>query len=106
MTEATAAAAAPARPARAPRRSPSELTFHLDQATVAAHAAGDPDWLTADREASFGRYQSLPVEANQLYTTYVDLRTADLSDVRPWEAPATAPEASAASSPGLPDGAA
>jgi Fe-S cluster assembly protein SufB len=109
VTEATAAAAAPARPARAPRRSPSELTFNLDQATVAAHAAGGPDWLTADREASFGRYQSLPVEANQLYTTYVDLRTADLSDVRPWESPAAAPEAASdgaapAADAGLPDG--
>ncbi|HLQ47860.1 MAG TPA: SufD family Fe-S cluster assembly protein, partial [Candidatus Dormibacteraeota bacterium] len=109
MTEATPIAAGPARPARAPRRSPSELTFNLDQATVAAHAAGDPDWLTADREASFGRYQSLPVEANQLYTTYVDLRTADLSAVRPWESPASAPEAAAAGAApaadaGLPDG--
>jgi Fe-S cluster assembly scaffold protein SufB len=83
VTEATATAAAPARPARAPRRAPSELTFNLDEATVGAHATDEPDWLTADRRAAFARYQALPVETNQLYTTYVDLRTADLSAVSP-----------------------
>jgi Fe-S cluster assembly scaffold protein SufB len=82
----TATPAAPARPARAPRRVPSELSFTLDEATVAAHAATEPEWLTADRQAAFDRYQALPVEKNQLYTTYVDLRTADLAGVEPWEA--------------------
>jgi Fe-S cluster assembly scaffold protein SufB len=72
-----------ARPPRAPRRAPSELSFTLDEATVGGHAADEPDWLTADRRAAFARYQALPVETNQLYTTYVDLRTADLGAVTP-----------------------
>jgi len=102
VTDATAEpAAAPApRPARAGRRVPSELSFILDEATVAAHATTEPDWLTADRRASFARYQALPVETNQLSTTYVDLRTADLSAVRPWASPASRPEGPAAASPG------
>ncbi len=100
--EATAVPAT-ARPARAPRRSPNELTFTLDQAFVEACAAGEPEWLAADRRAAFGRYADLPIETNQLYTTYVDLRTADLSAVTPWDEPAGAP---AESSIALPDGAA
>jgi Fe-S cluster assembly scaffold protein SufB len=95
-------AAAPARPARAPRRSPSELTFTLDEAFVEGAAAGEPDWLAADRRAAFERYQALPVETNQLYTTYVDLRTADLAAVTPWEAPGAPDGPSLA----LPEGAA
>ena len=57
----------------------------------------------ADRRAAFARYRALPIEANQLYTTYVDLRTADLAAVRPWDAPASAPSGSTLA---LPDGAA
>ncbi len=95
--------AAPARPARPPRRSPNELTFTLDDAFVEAATAGEPDWLAADRRAAFERYRALPIETNQLYTTYVDLRTADLSGVTPWEEPAGE---AGSSSIGLPDGAA
>ncbi|MBA2382525.1 MAG: SufD family Fe-S cluster assembly protein, partial [Chloroflexi bacterium] len=54
-------------------------------------AVTEPDWLAADRRAAFERYRQLPIETNQLYTTYVDLRTADLSAVVPWDAPAAAP---------------
>jgi len=68
---------------RAPRRAPSELTFTLDEADVERWAAAEPEWLAADRRAAFGRYRDLPIETNQLYTTYVDLRTADLGEVRP-----------------------
>ena len=84
---------APARPARAPRRAPHELTFTLDEAFVEAAAATEPDWLAADRRAAFARYQALPIETNQLYTTYVDLRTADLAGVTPWDAVATPSDA-------------
>jgi Fe-S cluster assembly scaffold protein SufB len=100
---APAAPDAPARPARAPRRSPTELTFTLDEAFVEAAAAGEPDWLAADRRAAFERYRSLPIETNQLYTTYVDLRTADLGAVAPWSEPAGAPDETSLA---LPDGAA
>jgi Fe-S cluster assembly scaffold protein SufB len=102
-TGAPAAPDAPARPARAPRRAPNELTFILDEALVESRAGDEPDWLAADRRAAFARYGALPVETNQLYTTYVDLRTADLAGVTPWDAPAAAPEGQTLP---LPDGAA
>ena len=93
----------PVRPARAPRRSPNELTFTLDEAFVEAAAAREPAWLAADRRSAFERYQALPIETNQLYTTYVDLRTADLSAVAPWDEPAGAPDHASGA---LPEGAA
>jgi Fe-S cluster assembly scaffold protein SufB len=88
--EAAAAAPAPARPARAPRRAPNELTFALDPAFVEARAATEPEWLAADRRTAFERYRALAIETNQLYTTYVDLRTTDLAAVTPWDKPAIA----------------
>ena len=102
MTEATpeATAAPPtARSARAPRRAPNELTFTLAETYAEARAAGEPDWLAADRRAAFERYRSLPIETNQLYTTYVDLRTADLSGVTPWGEPAASPDGASAPQP-------
>ena len=92
---------AAARPSRPARRAPSDLTFTLDESFVDARAAAEPDWLAADRRAAFDRYRALPIETNQLYTTYVDLRTADLGGVRVWDTPAVA-----AADPGaaLPDG--
>ena len=111
MTDATATAAAPdpavattARSVR-PRRSPTELTFQLDPALVEAFAAGEPEWLAADRRAALERMAALPIEQNQLYTTYLDLRAADLADARPWEEPAAAPAAPTPAA-ALPDGAA
>jgi Fe-S cluster assembly protein SufB len=89
-----AASDAPVRPARAPRRAPNELTFSLDEAFVEAAAATGPDWLAADRRAAFARYRALPIETNQLYTTYVDLRTADLAGVTPWDPMASPGDAS------------
>ena len=91
-----------ARPPRAPRRAPAELSFTLDEATLSARPRGEPDWLTADRRRAFERYAALPVEGNQLYTTYVDLRSADLSAVQPWESPAARPDGEAAGPSGLP----
>ena len=87
MTEATAQAAAPARP-RATRRSPTDLTFRLDDALVERFAAAGPDWLAVDRRAALARFRAMPVESNRLYTPYVDLRAADLEAVRAYEAPA------------------
>ena len=74
---------AAARTPRAPRRSPSDLTFSLDEAVVETLAGREPNWLADDRRAALARYRELPIETNQLYTTYVDLRTADLGEVRP-----------------------
>jgi Fe-S cluster assembly scaffold protein SufB len=92
-----------ARAPRAPRRAPSELTFALDENLVEAWAADEPDWLAADRRAALARWRDLPVETNQLYTTYVDLRTADLADVRAWPEPADAPAAGAGTEVVAPD---
>jgi Fe-S cluster assembly scaffold protein SufB len=74
---------AAARTPRAPRRSPSDLTFSLDEAVVETLVGREPNWLADDRRAALARYRELPIETNQLYTTYVDLRTADLGEVRP-----------------------
>jgi Fe-S cluster assembly scaffold protein SufB len=86
---------------RAPRRAPSDLTFTLDEADVERRASTEPDWLAADRRAALSRYRALPLETNQLYTTYVDLRTADLGEVRAWESPEAAPRSRASA---VPDG--
>ena len=88
--------------ARAARRAPADLSFTLDEATVEAFAAGEPDWLAADRRAALELFTSLPSEGNQLYTPYIDLRGAALEDVRLYDEPADAPDPAAAAT--LPDG--
>jgi Fe-S cluster assembly scaffold protein SufB len=88
--------------ARAPRRAPADLSFTLDKATVEAFAAGEPDWLAADRRAALELFTSLPSEGNQLYTPYIDLRGAELEDVRLYEEAARAPADKTAGT--LPDG--
>jgi len=80
--------------ARPARRSPTELTFAPDRELLARWAATEPDWLTADRTAALVRFDELPIETNQLYTTYVDLRAADLSDVGAYETTAGEPDES------------
>jgi Fe-S cluster assembly scaffold protein SufB len=97
-TESTATTEPPARP-RPARRRPTELTFELDDRLVEAVAAAEPEWLAADRRAALAQFRALPIESNQLYTPYVDLRTADLADVRPYEQPAGAPEEGASDVP-------
>jgi len=87
------------RPPRAPRRAPSDLNFILDEADVERRAANEPDWLAADRRAALTRYRDLPLEMNQLYTTYVDLRTADLGEARAWESPDAAPRSTTSAVP-------
>ncbi len=62
-------------------------------------ATGEPDWLTADRAAAFDAFEALPAESNMLYTTYIDLRTAQLDAARIHGAPRVAPVPVA-----LPDG--
>jgi Fe-S cluster assembly scaffold protein SufB len=87
VTQAPAGEAAPAR-ARAPRRSPTELTFALDASAVERRGANEPDWVATDRRAALALYEALPVETNNLYTPYVDLRNADLRDVVAFDAAA------------------
>src|SRR6185312_930757 len=66
-----------ARAPRAPRRAPADLSFAPDPALIEAFAAEEPDWLAADRRAALARFDELPAETNQLYTPYIDLRSAD-----------------------------
>ncbi|MGZ6266192.1 MAG: SufB/SufD family protein, partial [Candidatus Limnocylindrales bacterium] len=80
------AASTPAKPAASARQAPTDLTLSfVNEATVREVAAlrGDPDWLLADRLAGLRAFEALPIETNQLYTTYVDLRNAHLAGVRP-----------------------
>jgi Fe-S cluster assembly scaffold protein SufB len=89
------------------RQAPADLTLSfVDEANLraVAAAAGDAEWLLADRLAGLAAFDTLPLERNPLYTTYVDLRNARLADVRPYaSAPDVAP--GAADVP-LPEGAA
>jgi Fe-S cluster assembly scaffold protein SufB len=70
----TASAARP-RPAR---RALDELSLPVDGSLVDRVAAGEPDWLTADRRSAFEAFERLPGESNLLYTPYIDLRLAQL----------------------------
>jgi Fe-S cluster assembly scaffold protein SufB len=90
---------APAPPPRPPRRGPHELTFRLDEALVERFASAEPDWLAADRRAALDRFRSLPIETNQLYTTYLDLRMADLGHVTAWPETAASPDPAATEPP-------
>jgi Fe-S cluster assembly protein SufD len=85
----TPASPAGARPARQPRRGPAELPFAFADPALAERLGAErsePEWLRAERAAAAQAFDSLPVEANQLYTPYVDLRGADLFEARPYVA--------------------
>jgi len=98
----------PTEPAARPRpvrRSPSELPFKFaDRELVQALGVEreEPTWLRAERIAAFEAFEALPVEANQLYTPYVDLRGAVLDDVRPYIRTASGPDAGTEASPAAP----
>ena len=84
---ATEPATEPARP-RPARRAPADLPFRFaDRGLAQALAAerDEPAWLRAERIAAWQAFEAMPVEANQLYTPYVDLRGASLDDARPYE---------------------
>ena len=83
---ATDPAAASARP-RIPRRAPADLPFRFADGGLAQALAAEreePAWLRAERIEAWKAFEALPVEANQLYTPYIDLRAASLEDVRPY----------------------
>jgi Fe-S cluster assembly scaffold protein SufB len=104
----TAADSKPSAPARQAPQTPSDLTISfVDEGSVrgVAAAAGDAEWLLADRLAGLSAFDALPIETNQLYTTYVDLRNAKLAAARPYAVPA-AVAAGAAAAKLLPEGAA
>ncbi len=85
----------PSTPALRPRRTrtaATELTYRPDAALIERSAAQEPAWLAADRRAALDAFASLPIEPNQLYTSYVDLRAATLEDVTPYPPTAGRPE--------------
>ncbi|MBI2763586.1 MAG: SufD family Fe-S cluster assembly protein [Chloroflexi bacterium] len=65
---------------------------------------GEPDWLLADRTSAAAAFAALPVETNQLYTPYVDLRAAVLDTVQPWVMTASSVDGEAGSLPEGVDG--
>jgi Fe-S cluster assembly protein SufD len=105
VAEASTSTAAPA-PGRGESRSrrrasPADLSYRLDQDLIASRAAGEPEWLAADRLAALAAFDALPIEPNQLYTGYVDLRAAQLADAVAWDAVDNGGDASSALEPGL-----
>jgi Fe-S cluster assembly scaffold protein SufB len=91
MTQAPSVAAARARPAR---RAPAELPFQFADRLLAEALAAEreePDWLRAERLTAWERFDAMPVEGNQLYTPYIDLRGAVLDQARPYVRTASAP---------------
>lgn len=85
----------PATPSRV-RRAPAELPFDFADVALAERLGAEreePAWLRDDRRAAAEAYERLPVESNELYTTYVDFRSADLFGARPYIRTATAPAA-------------
>jgi Fe-S cluster assembly scaffold protein SufB len=92
---------------RPARRAPTDLPFQFaDRALVEALAAerSEPDWLRAERMAALEAFERLAIEPNQLYTTYLDLRNAELANARPYVRTASAPDAAGEGT--LPEGAA
>ena len=90
---------------RPARRAPTDLPFTFaDQALVEALSAerAEPAWLRAERMAGAAAFETLPIEPNQLYTTYLDLRNADLAATRAYVRTANAPNAIASTR--LPEG--
>ena len=82
----TEATTAPTRP-RPTRRAPADLPFRFPDRGLAHALAAErkePDWLRAERVEAWKAFEALPVEGNQLYTPYIDLRAASLEDVRPY----------------------
>src|SRR3990172_3307877 len=57
-------------------------------------AANEPAWLRDDRLTALAAYNDLPLEGNQLFTLYVDLRAARWADIAPYQATGDAPEVS------------
>jgi Fe-S cluster assembly scaffold protein SufB len=86
---------------RPARQGLTDFTLPVQRADIDAIASipGATDWLLADRRAAFDAFEELPAESNQLYTTYVDLRTVQLASARLTPAPRTVPVAVA-----LPEG--
>jgi Fe-S cluster assembly scaffold protein SufB len=102
-------AARPARIERAgasERRGLADLPFRFaDQALIESIVTerAEPAWLKAERLKAFEAFDALATEPNRLYTPYIDLRPAELMEVRPYIQTATASSATGAAIGVLPD---
>ena len=101
MTSASAPAGEPSTAARPRpiRRAPADLPFTFatrELALALAAERGEPDWLRDDRLTALAAFESMVVESNQLYTPYIDLRSAVLDGLRPWIQTAAVPGSGAA----------
>jgi Fe-S cluster assembly scaffold protein SufB len=67
-----------------------------------SEAGQEPDWLRDDRLTALAAYTELPLEQNQLFTLYVDLRAAKWADITPYQAVGDASQVSSV----VPEGAA
>src|SRR5687767_9751179 len=56
--------------------------------------ANEPDWLLADRLAGLAAYLDLPIETNNLFTLYVDLRAARWAEIETYSETGAAPQVS------------
>jgi Fe-S cluster assembly scaffold protein SufB len=86
MTEA-AGTALQARAPRASRRAPDDLPFSFIDAPLVAAISDrhdEPVFMREERLAALARFEAMPVEANRLYTPYVDLRAASLDGATPY----------------------
>ncbi|MFL5777791.1 MAG: SufB/SufD family protein [Chloroflexota bacterium] len=90
------------------RRAPTDLPFTFADRALAQRLGverNEPDWLRAERLEAATAFEASPIEPNQLYTTYLDLRQAELGEVVPYvrtESAVAGPTLDSA----LPDGAA
>jgi Fe-S cluster assembly scaffold protein SufB len=69
------------------RRHPADLPIRFADPALAETLAaerGEPGWLRAERLAAADAFAAMPIEANQLYTPYIDLRAASLDAARPY----------------------
>ena len=76
--EAAPTETAPAPRPRPVRRALDDLGLVVTAEDIERIAAGEPEWLAADRRAAFEAFRTLPSEPNRLYTPYIDLRPAEL----------------------------
>jgi len=78
---------------RPARQGPTDFTLPVSRTAIdeIAPIDGTADWLPADRQAAFDAFEALPAESNVLYTTYIDLRSAQLGSAGLVSTPRTEP---------------
>jgi Fe-S cluster assembly scaffold protein SufB len=99
--EAAPTETAPAPRPRPVRRALDDLGLVVTAEDIERITEGEPDWLAEDRRAAFEAFKALPGESNRLYTPYIDLRAAQLSEA----ALATIGEATTVATASLAEGA-